>query len=90
MIPLMIARAGRLTASDEMKVDDQPPALKSRATMDEEGMINVWVDLQKHLANLPHPSTQEATGRETGVDVEGFDQCPPLNIVIFIVGSRGD
>jgi hypothetical protein len=52
-------------------------------------MINIWVDLQKQLSSLPHPSGQDSVGKETGIDHEGFDQCPPLNILIFIVGSRG-
>ena len=72
-----------------MNVEDEPPALSSRATVDEEGMINIWVDLQKQLTNLPHPSGQDSVGKETGIDHEGFDKCPPLNILIFIVGSRG-
>lgn len=74
---------------DEASEEGRPPALQSRATMDDEGMINVWVDLQKHLENLPHPSAQDTVSRERGIDAEGFDKCPPLNIVIFIVGSRG-
>jgi sterol 3beta-glucosyltransferase len=72
-------------------VDDEngPPALKSHATIDEEGMINVWVDLQKHLTNMPFDDDTK-DHKERGVDQEGFDKCPPLNIVIFIVGSRGE
>ena len=72
-----------------MDSEGEPPALSSRATVDEEGMINIWVDLQKQLSSLPHPSGQDSVGKETGIDHEGYDQCPPLNILIFIVGSRG-
>lgn len=59
--------------------------------MDEEGMINVWVDLKQQLENLPYTPADTAQGevREAGVDKEGYQNCPPLNIVIFIVGSRG-
>jgi hypothetical protein len=60
--------------------------------MDEEGMINVWVDLKKQLEHSPyaHEDASKVKVRETGVDKEGYQNCPPLNIVIFIVGSRGE
>jgi hypothetical protein len=56
--------------------------------MDEEGMINVWVDLQKHLPSMEYKEDVKDL-KERGIDLESYDQCPPLNIVIFIVGSRG-
>jgi hypothetical protein len=58
--------------------------------MDEEGMINVWVDLQKQLASMTHGQDEVKDLKERSIDHEGYDKCPPLNIVIFIVGSRGE
>ena len=80
----------RAEPQDELDSHDEPPALKSHATMDDEGMINVWVDLQKHLASMTYGQEDVSTGVERGIDQEGYDKCPPLNIVIFIVGSRGE
>ncbi|WWC72266.1 uncharacterized protein I206_106228 [Kwoniella pini CBS 10737] len=64
------------------------PGLDSKAILDEMGMINIWVDLKKPLPDLPkdyaRPVKEFAVDRRKGV------KCPPLNIVIFIVGSRGD
>jgi hypothetical protein len=57
--------------------------------MDEEGMINVWVDLQKHLSSISFDQDENKDVKERGIDQKDFDKCPPLNIVIFIVGSRG-
>ncbi|BEJ13699.1 hypothetical protein CspHIS471_0308730 [Cutaneotrichosporon sp. HIS471] len=50
-----------------------------------EGRIDVDVD----LASVPTVPPSEYDG---GLDVDTLrsDECPPLNIVIFIVGSRGD
>ena len=76
--------------TDEQESHDGPPALKSHATMDEEGMINVWVDLQKHLESMTYGKEDVKDLKERGIDQEGYDKCPPLNIVIFIVGSRGE
>jgi len=75
---------------DQQESRDGPPALKSHATMDEEGMINVWVDLQKQLASMTHGQDDVKDIKERSIDHEGYDKCPPLNIVIFIVGSRGE
>jgi hypothetical protein len=52
-------------------------------------MINVWVDLQKHLSSISFDQDENKDVKERGIDQKDFDKCPPLNIVIFIVGSRG-
>ena len=52
-------------------------------------MINVWVDLQKQLSSMTHGPDDVKDLKERSIDQEGYDKCPPLNIVIFIVGSRG-
>ena len=56
--------------------------------MDESGNINVWVDLKKELPALSKDYARSV--KEFAVDPERSDACPPLNIVIFIVGSRGE
>lgn len=50
-------------------------------------MINIWVDLKKHVPDLPKDYAQPV--KEWALDDNGGEDCPPLNIVIFIVGSRG-
>jgi hypothetical protein len=50
-----------------------------------EGRIDVDVD----LASVPTVPPSEYGG-ELDLDTLRADECPPLNIVIFIVGSRGD
>ncbi|KAK4687648.1 hypothetical protein P7C73_g2470, partial [Tremellales sp. Uapishka_1] len=64
------------------------PGLDSRAKLDENGMINIWVDLKKPLPDLPKDYARPV--KEYAVDSKGSGKCPPLNIVIFITGSRGD
>ncbi|WVQ83693.1 hypothetical protein IAT38_005837 [Cryptococcus sp. DSM 104549] len=64
------------------------PGLDSRAVLDEMGMINIWVDLKKPLPDLPKDYARPV--KEYAVDKRAGAKCPPLYIVIFIVGSRGD
>lgn len=54
--------------------------------MTDEGKINIWVDLKRSVADI-HPSYAQGF-TEYGTDPGG--SCPPLSIVIFIVGSRGE
>jgi hypothetical protein len=56
--------------------------------MDEEGMINIWVDMKKVMPDLPKDYARPV--KEWGTDPATSEDCPPLNIVIFIVGSRGE
>lgn len=63
------------------------PGLESRASLDDMGMINIWVDLKKALPDLPKDYAVPV--EEYAIDPVGSKDCPPLNIVIFIVGSRG-
>jgi hypothetical protein len=53
--------------------------------MDDEGRIDVVLNVRKALPELP---AEEAPG-EYSIGPGAFD-CPPMNIVIFIVGSRGE
>ncbi|KAK8853459.1 hypothetical protein IAR55_004166 [Kwoniella newhampshirensis] len=64
------------------------PGLDSRAVLDDTGMINIWVDLKKPLPDLPQDYARPV--KEYAVDTKTSSECPPLNIVIFITGSRGD
>lgn len=50
-------------------------------------MINIWVNLKKELPDIHKDYATEVV--EYAVDPENAEKCPPLNIVIFIVGSRG-
>lgn len=50
-------------------------------------MINIWVDLKKALPDLPKDYARPV--KEWATDPVGAKDCPPLCIVIFIVGSRG-
>lgn len=63
------------------------PGLSSRASMTDEGMINIWVDLKEKIPDLHKDYAREV--KEFATDPAGGADCPPLNIVIFIVGSRG-
>ena len=63
------------------------PGLDSRAKVAEDGTINIWVDLKKALPDLPKDYARPV--KEWATDPERSADCPLLNIVIFIVGSRG-
>lgn len=55
------------------------------------GRVDVLVhpgDLELDAASRPPMSPHSPA--EPDVDIENFASCPPLNIVMFIVGSRGD
>ncbi|WRT69975.1 uncharacterized protein IL334_006966 [Kwoniella shivajii] len=64
------------------------PGLDSKAILDEMGMINISVNLKKPLPDLPKDYARPV--KEYAIDTRKGVKCPPLNIVIFIVGSRGD
>lgn len=63
------------------------PGLSSRANLTDDGTISIWVDLKKALPDLPKDYARPV--KEWATDPTKSDDCPPLNIVIFIVGSRG-
>ncbi len=62
------------------------PGLTSRAQMTDEGKINIWVDLKQSVPDIHSSYAQQV--KEYGTDPGGA--VPPLKIVIFIVGSRGE
>jgi sterol 3beta-glucosyltransferase len=63
------------------------PNLESKASLTDEGMINIWVNLRNQVPDLPKDYARPV--QEYAVDPVGALDCPPLNVVIFIVGSRG-
>lgn len=64
--------------------------MDTRAELDEGGRIDLWMDLKHKLATGPAdlPEDYAVHIEEYAVDKTTRD-CPPLNIVIFLVGSRG-
>jgi sterol 3beta-glucosyltransferase len=68
----------------------QGPGLLSIAKLSLESQISMSFDLKKYLPDfLPSQIlTQEVD--EFAVDHERWRDCPSMNIVIMIVGSRGE
>lgn len=60
--------------------------MDSRATLNEQGMIDIWVNLKQSLPDLPKDYARSV--KEYAVDPAGVSPSK-LNVVIFIVGSRG-
>jgi hypothetical protein len=67
------------------------PGMDTRAELDEGGRIDLWMDLKHKLTdgNVDLPENYAPDIKEYAVDKHATD-CPPLNIVIFLVGSRGE
>ncbi|CAE6514541.1 unnamed protein product [Rhizoctonia solani] len=62
--------------------------LTSSANMTPDGRIVITLDLHKKLPDLPKNYANPV--REYAVDRVDWHVAPPMNIVIMIVGSRGD
>ncbi|CAE6479214.1 unnamed protein product [Rhizoctonia solani] len=62
--------------------------LSSSANMTPDGRIVITLDLHKKLPDLPKNYANPV--REYAVDRVDWQIAPPMNIVIMIVGSRGD
>ena len=73
---------------DYSKFTKLGPGLDSTASLQEDGTINIWVKLKQAVPELPQDYAQSV--EEVDVDPAHAAQCPPLSIVIFIVGSRGE
>ena len=72
--------------------DSNPPVSTGKAPVigvDTDGKIQLSLNITKTLPGLPPmmPDEDEPTLEGEGDDTN--EDCPPLNIVIFIVGSRG-
>lgn len=77
-----------LNETDDAVVDVaiDESAVEGQAQIDDEGRIDVTLNVKKTLPPLPLEDTTSVWSEETS---QGVWDCPPLNIVIFIVGSRG-
>jgi hypothetical protein len=62
--------------------------LKSLATIGPDGQISLTFDLKQHLPDLPTDHAREV--KEFAIDQTKWRDYPSMNIVIMIVGSRGD
>jgi sterol 3beta-glucosyltransferase len=73
------------------QISTSGPGMDTRAELDEGGRIDLWMDLKSKLAKgaADLPEDYAVNIEEYAVDKNARD-CPPLNIVIFLVGSRGE
>jgi sterol 3beta-glucosyltransferase len=62
--------------------------LFSKAQVLKDGRIAVQLNLRKSLPDLP--SDYAIDVKEFAIDEVRYKEVPPLNIVIMIVGSRGE
>lgn len=62
--------------------------LESLATIGPDGQISLTFDLKQHLPDLPTDHAREV--KEFAIDQTKWRDYPSMNIVIMIVGSRGD
>ncbi|KAG8896572.1 hypothetical protein FRB99_008829 [Tulasnella sp. 403] len=62
--------------------------LKSSAKLTDDGRILISLDLQRALLDLPKDYANPV--KEYAVDTSALMSTPPMNVVIMIVGSRGD
>ncbi|OCF44519.1 hypothetical protein I317_01591 [Kwoniella heveanensis CBS 569] len=74
--------------SDPAQVSASGPGMTSHAAVDDAGQVDITLKLHRKLPELPASFSRHV--KEYGVDPKDWMKCPPLNIVIFIVGSRGD
>ncbi|WVR09698.1 hypothetical protein IAU60_006774 [Kwoniella sp. DSM 27419] len=75
-------------APEDHDADGPSPDMSTFAQVDEYGKVDISLKVHKALPNLP--SEAPAPVREVDVDPASWNDCPPLDIVIMIVGSRGD
>jgi hypothetical protein len=75
------------TAADlaDLEIEVSGPGADTRAHMGADGTVDMWLDLKKPLPKMPAPPQRQVTAAP-----EASGECPPLNIVIFVVGSRGE
>lgn len=72
--------------ADHSKYHAEGAGFDSVAQVNSQGQVDLWLDLSKPLPPLPliPPPSRKHT-----LEDAGQLDCPPLNIVIFVVGSRG-
>ncbi|CAK5281074.1 unnamed protein product [Mycena citricolor] len=98
--PHMMSSTGRVTRASLLSLHNHNrhellrlhrlgPSLTSTAHISPDGRIIISLDLKRALPDLPIEIVQNV--QEFGVDAsQTWRSCPPLSIVIMIVGSRGD
>ena len=62
--------------------------LLSKARVTEDGRIAISLDLKRALPDLPPDYAREV--KEFAIDEDKYREVPRMNIVIMIVGSRGE
>ncbi|KIJ63362.1 glycosyltransferase family 1 protein [Hydnomerulius pinastri MD-312] len=62
--------------------------LASSARLASDGRIEISLDLKESIPELPNDYAHEVA--EFALDKEGWKDVPKMNIVIMVVGSRGD
>ncbi|WVF67356.1 hypothetical protein IAT40_002111 [Kwoniella sp. CBS 6097] len=75
-------------SGDPARVTASGPGMTSHAAVDDAGQVDITLQLHRKLPELPTSFSRHV--KEHGVDLKDWMKCPPLNVVIFIVGSRGD
>ncbi|RSH91524.1 hypothetical protein EHS25_009823 [Saitozyma podzolica] len=63
------------------------PGGEVRATLDGSGRVNVDINLRRRLPDLP--SDHAWAVNEYGVERSARPDCPPLQIVMFLLGGKG-
>lgn len=64
------------------------PGGEVRATLDGSGRVNVDINLRRRLPDLP--SDHAWAVNEYGVERSARPDCPPLQIVMFLLGGKGE
>ena len=90
---LLLSRS--LVCSDKIGADyaqytSQGKGLLSIARLSLEGQITLSFDLKKYLPDFLPDQILTQQVDEFAVDRERWGDCPSMNIVIMIVGSRGE
>ncbi|KLT46416.1 UDP-Glycosyltransferase/glycogen phosphorylase [Cutaneotrichosporon oleaginosum] len=74
---------------DFAEVDVSGPDGETRARVAQDGTIDMWLTVDADKPLPPVPSYPPPPRRQI-TPPSNDTECPPLNIVIFVVGSRGD
>lgn len=83
------SHASFANSRDFAELDVSGPDANTVARVATDGKIDMWLDVKKPLPALPSIQVSRPDPRPPAPPIEDTD-CPPLNIVIFVVGSRGE
>ena len=92
---IIVLLSGILLCSDKIGADcaqytSQGPGLLSIAKLSLDGQVSLSFDLKKYLPDFLPSQILKQEVEEFAVDHERWRDCPSMNIVIMIVGSRGE